>query len=559
MNLRALVPVAVAAYVAFPATATGLYGDDASDANLNGFLAERGESLLSAAWATSALWVRANGRLFPVYVLEKYAVFHWLADVTAYKWFLFALTVATVAAFVWFTGVLAGGAFAAVAGTIAAVSLQMRGYHDALYSYNGMVQIMLLVLIASLWCWRSYLLSGSRALGALALALYALNGLTYEFSYLFFPLYACVAPARGARGVFAALWPPAAVGTCLIAVALGLRAHATIAPGTAYAVGREPAGYALAFARQATAALPLSYFAWNPSRIFPPLGNAFARTASYALNPVGLVLLAAAAVAVLLPYVRRGPVPAGRDALRLAGLGAGLWLLPGALVAASAKYQRELEWGIGYLPVLISVFGVAILGALLLGAAAGAARRGGAGVWLVVLAGAAIGLAGALTRADNERVALELRPWLIGRAAVAAALNRGAFGAVPDGAAVTVSGPLPWLCLGQDGCPDDLDGRYFVFAHAGKRVELGPAPGRPGAVRLRYGAAKTVLAVVVADGPDGASRVYLAAAGPGCTAPALAGSRRLAAGPGWTLSSVGPAVAGAASLETSCGTVELPG
>src|SRR5580698_5829540 len=149
--------VVVAALMLSPVLATGFYGDDASDANLNGALALHHTSLLQAALGTALLWIEANGRLFPLYVIEKYAIFHLLPGVVGYKLFLCGLTLLTILGFLLLIGSLAGFDLAALVALFVALSLQMRGYHDALYSYNGMIQIMLLVLFASLWCWRAFL------------------------------------------------------------------------------------------------------------------------------------------------------------------------------------------------------------------------------------------------------------------------------------------------------------------------------------------------------------------------------------------------------------------
>lgn len=42
-------------------------------------------------------------------------------------------------------------------------------------------------------------------------------------------------------------------------------------------------------------------------------------------------------------------------------IGLALWLLPSPLIALSVKYQAELKWGYGYLPVYISYFGIIII------------------------------------------------------------------------------------------------------------------------------------------------------------------------------------------------------
>lgn len=467
------------------------------------------------ALSNVASWVHDNGRYFPAYAFEKFAVFHVLTDVVAYKALLLALTLACLLAFLFFVRAIAGTAFASLATLIAALSMQMRGYHDALYSYSGMVQVMFLVLIASLWCWRHYLLGRGRAFALAAIALYLLNAFTYEFSYLFFALYAfVVVPAR--RGpALRSILPFAAITVVFVAVSAVLRSHATLlGPESAYAFGTDPRQYALALARQLAAALPLSYFLWNPSGIFPPPAHVFDRSATYQVSVVvaaivGLVAFLVlerlarerAAIAAegltraLLERLAREPGSIESEGLtrQLRSLGAGLWLLPAVLMSASVKYQRELAWGTGYLPVLIECFGVGLAGAL--AAKALFERLGGRRSRIVSLAvlAAAFGLAGAMTLADNRRLALELAPWRESRAVVAAALRAGIAGPIPTGAVLFVESNLPWVCYAVDGCPDYLDARYFVYDNALRWLDLRRWAAKPALTGgpdylLRYGA-----------------------------------------------------------------------
>ncbi len=547
----ALVVIA-AALVLSPVLATGFYGDDASDANLNGALALHRTSALQAALATALLWVEANGRLFPLYVIEKYAVFHLLPGVVAYKLFLAGLTLVTLVAFLFFIGSLAGFEFAAVAALFAALSLQMRGYHDALYSYNGMIQIMLLIMFASLWCWRTYLRGGSPLWGTCAVVLYGANCLTYEFSYLFFPLYAAVSPATSPRALLRATGPFAAL-TLVVALTSGvLRSHAAIAAGSAYAIGGGPVDYLTALGRQLAAALPLSYYGWNPSQIFPALPQLFDRSGGYAFSLWAALFFALVALLVMgsdRDVAARGGLPMQR----LAWFGAGLWVLPALLVALSAKYQRELTWGIGYLPVLIELFGVALLlglcaVAVLRALPPGAARSAG----LVVLA-AICGMGGAITLADNRRLALELTPWRVSRSVLASALAQGVASAVPDGSTLGIGGALPWMCLAQSGCPDDLDTGYFIYANAGKQVALAALPAGDADYVLRYGSSPRLAWVAVARPAGTSAAVYLQALRGDCV---LAGAARGSAvhGPNWNLA-VFSRLPG--RLETACGTVDF--
>jgi hypothetical protein len=514
---RAVLALVAAALIVAPVLGTGFYGDDASDANLNGALALRHVSLLQATVATAALWVEANGRLFPAYVAEKYAVFHLLPGVVAYKLFLYALTLAVIVVFMAFVRRMGGGGLGALAGFFVALCLQMRGYHDALYAYNGMIQIMLLVLLASLWCWRVFLERGGAAWAVAAVVLYAGNCLTYEFSYLFFPLYALVSPATAPRALLRAGGPFAALSALAAITAVLLRAHAAIASSSAYAIGRSPVAYATALLQQLAAALPLSYYGWNPSGIFPRPPHLFDGFGGYAFD--WWVALFCAAVAFVL--VRGVAQDAARDTAwplrRLLWLGLGLWLLPAPLVALSVKYQRELQWGIGYLPVLIEVFGVALVLTVATAALLRAARPPGR-VAAVAAIALACGFAGAVTLADNQRLARELLPWRVSRAVVGAALARGVVRAVPDGTTVGMGGDLPWLCLAESGCPDDLDSGYFVYAKSGKQLQLTTLGAADAAWALRYGATPRVAWVAAArrDGANGA--IYLEALGGNCIA-----------------------------------------
>ncbi len=358
---RAALALVAAALIAAPVLGTGFYGDDASDANLNGALALRHVSVLQATMATAALWVEANGRLFPAYVAEKYAVFHVLPGVVAYKLFLFVLTLAAIAVFMAFVRRIGGGGLGALAGFFVALCLQMRGYHDALYAYNGMIQIMLLVLLASLWCWRVFLERGGVAWAVAAIVLYAGNCLTYEFSYLFFPLYAVVSPATSPRALLRSVGPFAALTALAAVTAVLLRAHAAIAPSSAYAIGSNPLSYATALLQQLAAALPLSYYGWNPSGIFPRPPHLFDGSSGYAFDWWVALFCAAVAFVLLRGVAQDAEAGSVWPLRRLLWLGLGLWLLPAPLVALSVKYQRELQWGIGYLPVLIEAFGVALV------------------------------------------------------------------------------------------------------------------------------------------------------------------------------------------------------
>jgi hypothetical protein len=117
----------------------------------------------------------------------------------------------------------------------------------------------------------------------------------------------------------------------------------------------------------------------------------------------------------------------------IVAVGAGFYLGPPVLLAFSGKYQVELNTSTAYLPVLMQVFGLAILATAALGAllqmAAGRSRAMVAGV----IAGAAAfaGLSGGATAFNNIRVIGIIQPDRAARQLVQASAGRGAFDALP--------------------------------------------------------------------------------------------------------------------------------
>jgi hypothetical protein len=157
-------------------------------------------------------------------------------------------------------------------------------------------------------------------------------------------------------------------------------------------------------------------------------------------------LAVAAAVALLSVWALRE-----RAAVKATGsivaLGFALWLAPPLLLSVTPKYQAELNAGRGYLPVLIQVFGVAILLTCGLRALlrAAAARSRPALAATIAAAACVLGLAAGVTAFNNLRVLGILQPDREARALLEAGVQHGAFAAVPAGASVLfVDRDLAW-------------------------------------------------------------------------------------------------------------------
>lgn len=406
---------------------------------------------------------------------------------------MLGLTLACIGAFAALVRAIAGPPAAVLAACILAAAFPLRAYHDANLAYNGMLQVVFLTLVASLAAWRRAVIARDPWAAVLAVALYAANGLTYEVSYLFFPLYACVVrPARSWPRALTGTWPFALTSLALAATSLWLRTQVRLDPGSDYSLNAHAAAYAPAFAKQLVAGLPLSYELFDPQRIFPSLRRiALLDAGPYAFRiPAALAF----AVAVFALLGRRDAGTSGaREGSRFGAataLGLGLAVLPVPLVAASVKYQRELEWGFGYLPAFVQIFGTA----LLLAVAARAAKIPRA------LLAAALFVVADLTAGTNAIVGQALQSETASRAVVERAFARGLARDVPPGATIVLPSDLPWVC--EDPlCPDGLSPRYLIYGLTGRRyTTVAPqdaAYANVTAFRLTYAAEPAAVRVVL--------------------------------------------------------------
>jgi len=227
-----------------------------------------------------------------------------------------------------------------------------------------------------------YLRSGKRRHLMASLAIYAATLLTYEITIPFFLLFAALAwlyPERRSLLTSARIsWPFAALAGAAVALNMGLRlfyqvafsgsaadyAQAAAAGGPiarAYIPNLAPGAILETIAHQASAALPLSFqLAARGRWLFPSF------SADLAAQPVFCLLLVAGygAMAIVLSWQLWREVLACSHGFRLGllvVLGSGLLILPNMLISLSPRYQAETSWGIGYLPVYLSYFGVALL------------------------------------------------------------------------------------------------------------------------------------------------------------------------------------------------------
>jgi hypothetical protein len=429
--------------------------DDAFYSALTGVLGADRITLWQAMGHSFAVWFFGNGRFYPGLILEKYAVFDLFTNLVAYKVLLTAATLAALEMFRRCVRAYTTPAFAALCALAAAALFLIHGYQDALIAYNAMPQLVAIALFGSFIAFRAMLVGRGRSMSVVSIALYAVAALTYEDAYLLCAIYPFLArPLTGSwRGAFRVSAPYVALAAALAVFELILHGRAKLPPDALYAVNADPVLFLKTVVYQITAALPFAYWLADPLRSLP----IFAIDVFVGFAVIGWFALRAAE----------------RSSPKRLPLWTGILsaVLPAVPVAVLVKYQHELRLGIGYLPVFLQTFGVA----LLLGSAGTAAARSRFGNGARVIAALLFGALGAGAYASNVQLVRAQEPARVARAAFERDLANGLLKRVSVGATITIPKTFDWIDYDGSG-PDGISTRGLLYEYAGKRGDL-EAPG----------------------------------------------------------------------------------
>jgi hypothetical protein len=235
--------------------------------------------------------------------------------------------------------------------------------------------------------------------------------------------------------------------------------------GGGYATDLNPGRVASTFSKQVTAAWPGSYTLFDPKHHLEGVLSWRTLAGHWQLG-----LLVFVAVWALAAGMARRAREGGVRLAGVTGLGLLLAVLPAPLIAVCSRYQGELKYGLGHLPVYLEYFGVA----LLLGSAAAflarRARLPGLPLLLPVALAALVSTVATVHREANLRVVASWRePFLTPRMEIEELVRAGFLERVPAGAT---------LCT--DFYPWDHDGNGVFFYSCYTRAPVGavvPASG----------------------------------------------------------------------------------
>lgn len=384
-----------------PYTDSGFYSDDTINSTLPGALRVSGLSLWAFISKLNREWL-ASGRWFPFTIVIDYPLWFVASGHFLNRCVQVSLVVLNIATGVWLLRIITSSRsvpllFAGVFATL----FQVRVYHDPITSFSPLLQVVVLLVLLTAYLFFDFLMTGRRGSYLLSLVCYAVALGSYEISLviLFLVIGMAFLEYRGHRKrCIIGLSGHLLLTAMFLGLSFYLKAHSA-APYSG--VQLKLSGHSVAaFFMQLSAAFPLNYLVFDPQRLFHP----FAWPGNEGWVLASLVFLGTAGT--ILVSLRRARLDAADSALALF-LGFALLLVPAAMIAVSTRYQKELQWGVGYLAVYMQYFGVAIITAISACWVSGRIGSKGGDLWqtgFAALLGITCGLISATTFLSNRLV-----------------------------------------------------------------------------------------------------------------------------------------------------------
>lgn len=348
--------------VLFPYTQAGFIGDDAQLSTQKGLLSMGDLSLQSYTYDGLINWMM-NGRLFPITILASVAQWQFIQTPLAYH--LLATTFILFALGLLYRLIKTQTNRESVAQLALLFTLscfQARDYHDPILSYHPLMDLVAVSLLLSFLFFGYFLKSSSPTALRRSLGCFLITILSYEIGVPFaivFVFLAWLIRPQDRSSIIKSL------GFLLLSflyllVSFLLRKEApSVYNGIGFGTVHD---YFAAFVYQTTSVIPLiSFFA-------PGAWKTFMGTTPPSLFQLLIALATGSCGALCLFQIlkwrsieEKSSVPLSNFIIPLSFL-----FLPPAILAMSGKYQYELHWGVGYLPVYLQSFGFGYLLSLLL-------------------------------------------------------------------------------------------------------------------------------------------------------------------------------------------------
>ncbi|MGC8602559.1 MAG: hypothetical protein ACP5VS_02585 [Desulfomonilaceae bacterium] len=374
VNLIILLPIAHSPYL----------GDDSwCESTLPGLLLLSNMSLSDLCWNTLKDYIN-SGRWYPL-IIYYYPVFYFLNE-CLYKSAEILFVLVNIALFAYFVRLVTSStSLGLMAFALPPLFVQFRCYHDPIMSYYFLMQIEFLLILMSLIFLTFYLRRSKMFFLTLSLAAWICCLLVYEAFYAFWIMHAAVAYLHFGRGslrkIVKTTLPFFVLAVLNMLITLFIRFE-FVPRYEGINLNFSIQAWFWAFLKQAFAAFPLSYFFSTGSfSHWTEVAGAYFATDLIVASVAWAIFWCFASDNFWTVYN-----PRRKESWKaLVLLGLGFWLFPALLVTLSAKYQQQLKWGLGYLPVYVSSFGLMMLTLAFISTIYEAIRKSSVGVRNTIL------------------------------------------------------------------------------------------------------------------------------------------------------------------------------
>lgn len=468
-----------------PVLEAGYTHDEVITANMAGILAEIDRTPGGYTWEITKQWLTEKGRFFPL-------AFHFIFffSLVSNPYFCHALAILMILANIYLfaqfiTRLTASPRLGIIAALVMPLLFQFRQYLDPILSFHFLLQLFFLFLIGSLLCLVDYLQYGRNRNLILSVLFFAAGALTYEIMYVAVVLHVLLIefhrpekhplswtvkrslPLLGSAALFILL---AFFMRLYFQVPLYYADNQT--QTNPYVMNLDVTKYTITLAKQTYAALPLS---WLVIRA-PMIGC----LACYLKNrfSAGIVLLVIG-YSYLLYRLLLKPAKTERDeeavstngpevtSMQLALFGLAMTIMPGLLIGLSPRFQSQMDWGNGYLPVYISSYGVGTVTVALLWSCGKRLAPIGRRRMVSAALSTSLGLIAAVNYVNNQMsVDIQNYTFLFPRVILEEGLKDGLLQAVPDGACFLVNN--------KNANVNYCDLSSFIRQNTGKRLNVIP-------------------------------------------------------------------------------------
>jgi hypothetical protein len=351
-----------------PILFSGYIWDDSISSCIRGFLFERNITLNQFVLDSYLGWF-TMGRIFPLAFYYPYLHF-FIGNVMLYKLFIVITIISSIILFTFLLySITESFYFSIQTAFISLITFSITLYHNAYLGYNGLVQFVFIYTLISLIFLKYYLNTNRFIYYILSIFIFSCAIFTYEISYVFFLFHFVLVhffskinnPFKELKILFPYIFLPifGTIAALSIKFFNGLSIIGSNS-STAYLPNFDFFSIIITMSKNIVAAFPLSYYIIDPNKIF-----AHGITDFLSDYIIILIIIMIFYGIILLNLSKKVSIEIkGINVISIKKIlifAFSLIILPTVIISLSPKYQSELLWGIGYSPIYISSFGVALV------------------------------------------------------------------------------------------------------------------------------------------------------------------------------------------------------